>query len=196
MGVTVSNLVLGPANLYFAPFGSAEPADSSVTPNGMTTPPGSPWVDVGGTDGGVNFVTEGELTALAVDQIIMDVGARQTGLKMSIQTKMAEVTLTNFNTALNGTASQGSGSGYATLDINVTQAATQPTYIALIMDGLAPYLSTGAPARRRVIVRKVLATPKISLVGDKKNQQSFDVTWNAYYVSAGVTPVHIVEQTM
>lgn len=194
MGVTVSNLVLGPARLYYAPFGAAEPLDSSVTPNGVTTPPGSPWVDVGGTDGGVNFTVEGTLQALQVDQIVMEVGARLTDLKMSLQTKLSEVTLTNFTTALNGATTTGSGTGYSTLDVTVTSAATQPTYLALIMDGFAPYLNTGAPALRRCIIRKVLATPKISLTGDRKTQQSYDLTWSCYYVSNSINPIHIIDQ--
>ncbi len=62
MGVTASNLILGPARLYIGAFGGAEPADSAVTPNGVTTPPSSAvWTDVGGTDGGVTYGVEGTL---------------------------------------------------------------------------------------------------------------------------------------
>jgi len=45
---------MGPATLYAAAFGSIEPLDSAITPNGVITPPGSPWVDVGGTNGGIS----------------------------------------------------------------------------------------------------------------------------------------------
>ena len=41
--------------MYWAPFGTTEPADSTVTPQGYLTIPPSPWTDIGGTTGGVNF---------------------------------------------------------------------------------------------------------------------------------------------
>jgi hypothetical protein len=196
ISVTASNLILGPARLYIGAFGANEPLDSAVTPNGVTTPPSSgSWTDVGGTDGGVTYAVEGTLTDLSVDQIIMAVGSRLTDLKMTVTTKMSEMTLANMNSALNSITSTGSGSGYSTQDITVTSAATQPTYSALIIDGWAPYLSSGNPALRRIIVRKVLATPKVSMMYDKKTQASYDVSWGCYFVSNSVNPVHVVDQT-
>lgn len=193
--VTAANLVLGPAKLYVGPFGATEPPDSAVTPNGPINPPSSPWVDVGGTDGGINFEIDSTYTGLTVDQIIMEVGARLTDLKMSVTAKLAEVTLANINTALNSIAQAGSGSGYSTLDINVTSAATQPTYAALLIDGLAPELSSGAQALRRVIIRKVLSQTKVGLGYDRKTQQALDCSWQTYYVSSSVAVGHIVDQT-
>ena len=186
---------MGPARLYVAAFGSTEPTDASVTPNGTTTPPSSPWTDVGGTDGGVTYETDNTYTPLQVDQVIMDVGARLTDMKFTVATKMSEITLANLNTALNQVAVVASGSGYQTMDINVGSSASQPTYAALIIDGWAPMLSTGAPALRRVIVRKVLSQVKAALAFDKKTQQSLDCTFQAYFVSGSIAPVHIVEQT-
>lgn len=195
IAVNAGNLILGPARLYVAPFGSTEPTDSSVTPNGTTTPPSSPWTDVGGTDGGVTFEVDNTYTALQVDQIIMDVGARLTEMKFTVTTKMSEMTLANLNTSLNSVATTATGSGYATMDIAVGSSASQPTYAALILDGWAPMLSTGAPALRRVIVRKVLSQVKATLSYDKKSQQGLDVTFQAYYVSSSIAPVHLVDQT-
>src|ERR1035441_1592758 len=110
ISVNAANLVLGPARLYVAAFGSTEPLDSTVTPIGYTTPPASPWTDVGGTEGGVSFMVENTYTDLEVDQLLMSVGARLTGMKMSITTKMSELTLANLNTTMNNIASTGSGS--------------------------------------------------------------------------------------
>lgn len=195
IAVNSANLVLGPARLYVAPFGSTEPLDSAVTPNGTTTPPSSPWVDVGGTDGGVSFDAELGYTDLNVDQVIMPVGSRLTDMKMSIVTKLAEMTLSNLNAALNSICATSSGSGYSTLDIQVGTSSTQPAYAAMIIDGWAPFLNTGQPALRRIIVRKILSQAKVSMMFDKKTQQSYDVTLNAYFVSNSINPVHIVEQT-
>lgn len=195
MTVNAANLVMGPARLYVASFGSTEPTDSAVTPNGPSTPPSTPWTDVGGTDGGVTFETDNTYTDLAVDQIIMNVGARLTEMKMTVTAKLSEMTLGNLQTALNNVGTTSSGSGYQTLEIPVGTSATQPSYAAVIIDGWAPMLSTGAPALRRIIVRKVLSQVKATLAYDKKTQQSFDVTFNAYYVSNSIAPIHIVDQT-
>jgi hypothetical protein len=195
IAVNASNLVLGPARLYVAPYGSAEPLDSAVTPNGTITPPSaSVWTDVGGTEGGVIFEAETTYTALDVDQIIMNVGARLTGMKMMITTKLAEVTLGNLNNVLNQITQQGAGTGYQTLDITVTTSASQPIYTAYIIDGWAPYLSSGFPALRRIIMRKVLSQVKVSLSYDKKGQASYGTTLQAYYVSGSINPVHIIDQ--
>ncbi|MEU8920295.1 hypothetical protein AB0D10_05065 [Kitasatospora sp. NPDC048545] len=195
IAVNAANLVLGPARLYVAPFGSTEPADSTVTPNGPTTPPSSPWTDVGGTDGGVTWEVDNTYTALQVDQITMEVGARLTAMKMTVTAKLSEMTLGNLQTALNNIGTLATNSGYSTLDIPVTSASTQPSYAALIIDGWAPMLSSGQPALRRVIVRKVLSQVKAQLSYDKKTQQAYDCTFSAYYVSSSISPVHIVDQT-
>jgi hypothetical protein len=195
IAVNAANLVLGPARLYVAAFGSTEPLDSAVTPNGPTTPPGAPWTDVGGTDGGVTWEVDNTYTGLQVDQITMEVGARLTGMKMTVTAKLAEMTLTNLQTALNNIGTLAANSGYSTLDIPVTSASTQPSYAALIIDGWAPMLANGQPALRRVIVRKVLSQVKAQLSYDKKTQQSYDCTFSAYYVSSSIPPVHLVDQT-
>ncbi|NUQ95292.1 MAG: hypothetical protein HOY79_01575 [Streptomyces sp.] len=194
MAVNAANLVLGPARLYVAPFGSTEPADSAVTPNGPSSPPSSPWTDVGGTDGGVTFEVDNTYTDLTVDQLTMNVGARLTEMKMTVTAKLAEITLANLQTALNSIGTTGSGSGYSTLDIPVGSSSTQPSYAALIIDGWAPTLSTGAAALRRVIVRKVLSQVKATLSYDKKTQQMLDCTFTAYYVSSSINPVHVIDQ--
>jgi hypothetical protein len=195
LSVNAANLVLGPARLYVAAFGTTEPLDSTVTPNGTTTPPASPWADVGGTDGGVAFAVANTYTDLAVDQLIMAVGSRLTDMKMTVTTKMSEMTFGNLNTALNNIATTGSGSGYTTLDIPVGSAATQPTYAALCLDAWAPMLNTGAPALGRIIVRKVLSDVKVNQMYDRKTQASLDVTFNAFFVSNSIAPVHLVYQT-
>src|SRR5438067_9947071 len=119
IAVNAANLVLGPARLYVAPFGSTEPTDASVTPNGPSTPPSAPWTDVGGTDGGVTFEVDNTYTDLAVDQLTMPVGARLTEMKMTVTTKLSEMTLTNLQTSLNNIGTSNTGSGYQTLDIPV-----------------------------------------------------------------------------
>ena len=141
------------------------------------------------------FEIDGTYTDLQVDQIIMKVGSRLTDLNATVTTQLSEMTLTNMNLGMNSILSLGSGSGFATADLTVTSSASQPTYAGLIIDGWAPTLNTGAAARRRVIVRKVLSTPKVKLGYDRKTQQSIEIAFNTFYVSGSISPVHIVDQT-
>src|ERR1700756_46463 len=78
--VSTRNLVLGPASVYRAPSGTAEPADATVASDGWLAPPPSPWRDFGATNGGVTLEADGTLTNFEVDQMILDPGARVTKL--------------------------------------------------------------------------------------------------------------------
>lgn len=62
MAVTSSNIVLGAANLFTAPFGTAEPIDAVVAP-------AVAWIDAGGTTDGVTVSVSPDYTELVVDQI-------------------------------------------------------------------------------------------------------------------------------
>lgn len=186
MPVTTSNLVLGPAKLYSGAFGAAEPADSAVN----ATPAASAWTDVGGTMGGATLTVTQTYTELEVDQVVDSVGRRLTKREFDITTQLAEPTLTNLNTCLNG-GTAASGTGWASFDPLISTSATQPPYIALILDGYAP----GGTFTRRMICRKMLSTAKVGLLYAKDKQNVFQVTWNGHYVSSVITPFHIVDQT-
>ena len=194
MSINVSNLVSGPARLYVAPTGSTEPADSTVTPNGFDTPPGSPWVDVGGTDGGITVEVDSQFNQLQVDQVPMAVGARLTDLKIAVTATLSELTLGNLQTALNGIGTTTQGTGYETFDLPATYIASQPTYAALIVDGWAPYTSSGLPALRRLIIRKVLSQAKVAFKYDRKAQAGYECTFEAYWLSESLPLVHIVDE--
>jgi hypothetical protein len=106
-----------------------------------------------------------------------------------VDTNLAEPTLANLSTSMNGGTS-ATGAGFASLDpLNVT-SATQPTYIAVMLDGYAP-----AGFRRRVIIRKALNTSSIQSAYAKDKETYIPVTFNGHYVSASITPFHIVDQT-
>lgn len=186
---------MGPATVYYAAAGTAEPADSSVTAEGWLVPPPAPWRDLGGTNGGVVLEVDGTITDFVVDQMIMNPGGRVTALKATVTTPLSEISDDNLSAALNNLVQRGSGTGYTTLDILDGLDATQPGYSALIIDGWAPETTTGAPALRRAIVRKVLNTAKVQLTSDKKTQQVLSCTWNVYSVGGGITPIHIPTAT-
>lgn len=195
LAIQVKNLVMGPARIYWAPYGTAEPADATVTGDGWLVPPPAPWLDLGGTNGGCNLEIDTTYTAKVVDQIIMDAGATLTDLKMSVTAPLAEISDQNMAVGLNGIIESGQGEGYLTMEIMDGTYASQPQYSALILDGWGPELDTGAPTLRRSIVRKVLSQAKVSLAHDRKTQQKIDTTWQAYFVGEGIRPVHIVTAT-
>lgn len=195
MSVNPANLIQGPAVLYTAPYGTAPPSDSSVTPTGYLVVPSSPWTDVGGTESGVSFDAEHTIGEQTVDQLIDPVGGRLTKRVVTVTTTLAEATLANLNLAMNNLLTIAPQSGYTTADPQTTTSATQPTYVALMIYGWAPLLSTGSPALRRIVVYKCLSQVKATLNYEMTKNATYAVTWNAYYVSSSVGPFHISEET-
>jgi hypothetical protein len=189
MSVNPQNLIQGPAILYIAPFGTAEPADSSVTPDGYMTVPPAPWTDVGSTESGVVFDVEHTITPQEVDQLIDPVGGRLTKRVVTVTTTLAEATLQNLNYSTNGIMTVDALSGYTTADPNTTTSATQPNYYALMIYGWGPLLATGRPSLRR----KCLSQVKASIDYEMTKYATYAVTWTAYYVSAYVPLFHISE---
>lgn len=192
MAITPFNICQGPATLYFAPFGTAEPADSAVA-----SPPGGSWTDVGGTMDGTSVLLEVDLTYsdLAVDQLVDAVGARLTKRTIQLTAALEEATLANLQMAMNQLATLSVQSGYTTFDPLTASSASQPTYQAFIIDGWAPTLSSGASARRRIIIRKSVSPTKVALEYEKSKPNAFNVTFTGYYVSNSIAPFHIVDQT-
>jgi hypothetical protein len=184
---------MGPATVYVGAFGATEPVDSA-----FATPPSSTyWTDVGGTADGTSVLMETDLTYtdLAVDQLIDSVGARLTKRMVQLTAALAETTLANMNIAMNQLLSISAQSTYSTGDPQTTSSATQPTYTALILDGWAPTLNTGAAARRRIILRKCLSASKLALEYEKAKPAVYNTVWTAYFVSSSIALFHITDQT-
>lgn len=193
MSVNPSNLIQGPAILYIAPYGTAEPTDASVTPDGYLTIPPSPWTDVGSTESGIVFDVEHTITPQEVDQLIDPAGGRLTKRVITVTATLAEATLNNLNYATNGILNVDALTGYTTADPQTTNAATQPNYYMLMIYGWGPLLLTGRPSLRRITVRKVLSQVKASLDYEMTKYATYACTWTAYYVSQYVSPFHVVE---
>lgn len=185
MSVTITNLIQGPGTLYTGAFGATEPADSAVN----AAPAASAWTDLGATDGGVKLSVDQTYSELAVDQLVDSPGRRLTKREFMLDTNLAEPTLTNLSTALNGGTS-ASGSGWLSYEPLTTTSATQPNYIAVIMDGYAPQ-----SFRRRVIGRRMLNTSKVESSYTKDKQTFIPVSFAGHYVSPSITPFHVADQT-
>ena len=192
MALTPYSICQGPATLYTGAFGTTEPADSAVA-----SAPGAGWTDVGIIADGTAVLMEMDLTYgdQGADQLVDPVGARLTKRTIQVTASLAETTLTNMQLALNQLATINVQTGYSTLDPASAASSTQPTYTALIIDGWAPTLSTGAAARRRIIVRKALTASKLALEYEKSKAAVFACTFSAYYVSSSISLFHICDAT-
>jgi hypothetical protein len=173
MAVTATNLIQGPATMYLGIFGVTEPAT-------IATVPGAGWLDVGGTQDGVNINVELEFSELSVDQIVDIPGQRITKRVAKVKTNLAEVTLANVANALNELA--------ATIVANKFTpsngiAAFSPNYSAVLLDGIAP-----GGFRRRVIVRKVLQIGNVESAYKKDGQTLLPVEFASHYVSSSIAP--------
>lgn len=188
MPVTATNLIAGPADLYVATFGAAEPLDADID-----DAPGVAWVDAGGTQDGVTITINQEFMELEVDQIVDVPGRRLTKRDLQVTTNLAEATLANLRNALNGgvVATESGTESYEPTNDN---SATQPTYRAILLDGWAPQTAAGASARRRLIVRKVLSVENVEAAYKKDEQTLFPVTFAAHYVSSAIRPFRIIDQ--
>lgn len=193
MSGNANNIVQGPAYFYVGPFGSAEPADSAATVVGGA--PGGVFVDAGFTETAVVIEEDQTWADLKVQQVAMAVGARLTDYLVTIKTQMAEISVNNLVTALNGLTTVTVSSNYTTVDRVVTNSATQPNYACVIVDGWGPTLPTGQPARWRHTIRKVISKPKIQRNYELTKKTVYDVTLQGYWVSPSISPVHEILQT-
>lgn len=188
MALTVTNLIQGPARLWTGAFGVAEPLDTAVG-----TDPGAGWTDAGGTQDGVSWEVNQEYSELEVDQIVDVPESRLTKRVETIKTNMAEATLANIKIAFNGGTITVAASNQA-YDPTMDTSATQPTYLAVILDGYAPRLAAGTTMRRRVIMRKTLSVESVASSYKKDGQTLIPVTFKAHYVSTSIVPYRIIDQ--
>lgn len=192
--INPQNIVMGPAFVYWAPYGSTEPAYGA-----LTSPPSSAvWTDVGGIADGTSVLLEIEhsLTDLAVEQLIDRVGARVTKRVIQLTAALNEATLQNMNLAMNQLLTISPGSGYTVADLQTGITSVQPQYMALIIDGYAPTTGTAEIAcRRRAILRKALSSSKVDLESEKTKQTIYNTTWSVFWVSSSISPVEIIDQT-
>lgn len=179
MPVSGSNLIQGPATLYIAPFGTAEPAT-------IATNPATGWVDVGGTKDGIELAVADEWAKLTVDQVLYDIESRRTGRAVTLKTSLAEATLDNLAIAIANTAP---AANVLTADDGLSAFA--PSYRAALLDGIAP-----GGFRRRIIVRKVISTDSVAMAYKKDGQTLIPITLTGHWVSASIRPFVITDATV
>lgn len=186
MPVTATNLALGPGDLYTGTFGATEPTDADIN-----DAPGVGWTTCGGTQDGVNLIVDQKYTALEVDQVVDVVGRRLTSREIQVETNLAELTLDNLKTTLNGgTVTNDAVNSTTAYELDYATSATQPGYYALLIDAFGPNSK-----RRRIVVRKTLSTDKVSFAYSKDKQSVYTVQFSAHYVSSSISPLRVVDDT-
>lgn len=189
MAVSITNLTMGPGEVFWGAFGAAEPTNTEVSNRIPNTAVSAAWTDLGGTNGGVTVELSLDYTELEADQVVDVIARRLTKREMKINTSLAETTLENFRIANNG-GTITTGSGFKTYDPTLDTSATAPTYIALIFDGV----NGDTSKRRRVIARRVLSVAGIGQEYSKDSQTLFPVEFACHYVSSTVAPFKYVDQ--
>lgn len=209
ISVTPFNIGQGAGVLYVAPWvnGAATPLTSYIGTNPGGVDVTDPFVDVGGTTGGITVEVDETLSNIAVDQILDPVGARVTARTIQVTTTLMETHIPNLVSAMNGLTAvtvDANGdpedgttpsAGYAQMSLVEQTSATQPIYSSLIVDGWGPTMADGTPAKRRFIIPKVLSQPKISQKFSMADQATVDVTFTAFYVGDSQSPLYIIDQT-
>lgn len=179
MGVTPSQLMMGPVEIRLGIFGLAEPPDAQ-------TAPAAGWVDAGGTMGGATLTMGQTYTPLVADQIGLAAGGQLTAQEATVATQFAEPTLEVFRAALN----QLSDSAEDELEWGGEDITnSEPNYQAVMLRGRKP---GGGP--RMWVVRRCLSTEGIGVPFQKEGQTVVPVTFSAYYVSKTVRSVRISDK--
>lgn len=187
MPTTVSNLALGPGDLYSGLFGVVvEPPNADVN---ITPPTSGGWASAGGTQDGITLTINKEFTELAVDQIIDVPGRRTTKRDVRLVTNLAEVTLENLKVAENG-GTIATGTGWRTYDPVSDTSATQPTYQHYILDAWGVNSK-----RRRVFGRKALSIANPELAYKKDGQTLIPVEFACHYVDDTTKPYKVLDST-
>jgi hypothetical protein len=182
-GIT-GNLIQGEAILYRAPFGTAEPAQTTA---GLADAPGVGWEEIGFTTDSTTITVEQEYKEMEVQQITEVPESRLVKQRVTVETSMAEATLENLKFALNG-GDVATASAVKTFKPVKSSGASQPTYSAIIIDGYGP-----GGVRRRIILRKVLSVDNTEFAYAKEEQTVLKVTLASHWVSDSIDSFDIHE---
>ena len=188
MAVTVTNLTLGPGELFRGEFGATEPTDTEINLDMSAITEAASWEDMGGTQGGITLELNQEYTELEVDQVVDIPGRRLTKREFKINSNLAEPTLENYQLASNG-GEITSGTGYRTYEPSMDDSGDTPVYAALVFDGYGPN-----SLKRRVIARRVLNVASVGQEYMKDSQTLFPVEFSCHYISKTIRPFRYIDE--
>lgn len=178
-------LVMGPATIYVADYGTLEPTTTDALPG--------TWVDLGGTLEGVSLKVVQEFEEKTVTQNVDNPASRLKKRDLSVETNLAEPGLQNLLFALNQGAIN-TGAGYRSYEPPMIDRATPLTYRTVIIDGWAPgFNPDNRHKRRRIVLRKALAVDETTINYSKDKQTAQTISWSVHNVS-GSTPFKIIDE--
>lgn len=182
-------LVMGPATIYVADFGSPEPLDSDI----FSVPSGVYWTDIGATIGGVDLTVKQEFEDFVPTQLTSNTSSRLRSRSITVATAMAEPNLVNFLYAVNS-GSLESGTGYQSYSPPVLDQATVLPYRAVIIDGWAPGIALdGKHKKRRVILRKCLSVEDSDIAYTKDKTTVQTLSW-ATHRNGSTPPFKVIDE--
>jgi len=187
-----NNSIVGPINLWYGVFGVTEPAQTNAA---LIADPGAGWTFGGGTKGGIDWEIDHTYVDITFDQQIDPQSARIIGRSGMVTFNAAEETLAMLQLAMNNLGSVTVGSGISIYNPGQPNSATPLTFAAILLDGWAPLLSSGAAARRRAIFRKMLNQNKLTTKGDPSQQNPWSLPLKMYGVSPSIDPYVVMDQT-
>lgn len=169
MPVQITDVLMGPVEIYVGDFGAVEPTDAEAVP-------GVAFTAVGGTQEGARQIVGQTITPKVVDEIGMPVGGKMTEQTVAIATSLAEARLSNFRLAYNQAVSAATKLG-----INGNLTNGEPPYVSVLLRGFGP-----GGDRRLVILRRALSTEPVETAYSKANQTYIPIQWSGYYISESV----------
>lgn len=125
-------VIAGPAKVYFAPTGTAFPA--------TTAEPGTSWLEVGYTEGGVKVGSPQTVNEIRADQVTGPIKAVRSEESLEITFDIASITLANYALALNQ-ALTGPTQASGNKSVPLYRGGFQVETLALLVrnDHLSPY---------------------------------------------------------
>jgi hypothetical protein len=191
--INTLNTVKGEAWIYWAPFGTTEPAQTNAA---LTEDPPEPWICLGALDkSGCSWDEDQTVTDTEASQVIDPIGGRVTKRLTTVTFNMLEQTLANLAIALNNFGTTTVGTGITVYDPGQPTAGSIPDYSAFLVDGQAPQVPGGGQARRRAIFRKVMNNGKVKSDGDPSKDKVWAYTGRCYWVSGSISPWISMDQT-
>ena len=183
MGVTISELIVGPADLYHKWY--TDPYLEPATPNDVI-PVG--WVNLGGTMDGINLTIAQSFEQIRADQVVDNLLSVPNERTFNIETNLLQATLESFRRVNNG-GSITTGVGFRKFEPIVDLVNDDVLYSSIIVRGRAPV--TGK--KRDIIVRRTLVTDDVEFTYVKAGAQVLAMTQTAHYVSQSIAPFAIVD---
>lgn len=181
--VVTPNLLVDPGWLFWAPIGSAIPANT-VAGSIFTDAWPVAWLPLGATVEGSTLTYETEVEAMSVAELFDPVKYSTTGRTGSFAMALASYTLTNLKRALNGGVITTTGTGATTLN---SYALPTPGSEVRSMIGWESSDSTV-----RVVVLQSISSGSIEMAFQKAPDfASIPTTWNMEVPSGGNQPFNM-----